>query len=303
MKNKSGEKTDERKSVLLFLLVFFIASIATIVLGILCLGNVQIPTIKRYFLPLAWGICLLVAGLCGVCVWATISKRSVIAKSLLSAYVLLLFCLVVCLILQKTGFFAVIKTAESLQLYLEKAGAWMPVFYVILQFLQVVVLPIPSVVSTVAGVALFGAFRAMIYSLLGIVLGSFVAFFIGRKLGYRAVSWMVGEDTLNKWQKKLKGKDNLFLTLMFILPLFPDDILCLLAGLSSMTTKYFVAVILLSRLSAIATTCYLVDFIPFTTWWGVTIWTVFFVAMILVFVILYKNLDRLQKYFKSKGRK
>ena len=114
------------------------------------------------------------------------------------------------------------KNEQAFQAYIQRAGVWMPLVYTLFQFLQVVVLPVPSIVSTLAGVALFGAFKATVFSLIGIITGSLVAFVIGRKLGNKAVSWLVGEDTLEKWQKKLKGKDNLVLTLMFFLPFFPD---------------------------------------------------------------------------------
>ncbi len=220
-------------------------------------------------------------------------------KTLLSVFVLLLFSLIVCFILQKTGFFAVVSSTENLQAYLQKAGVWMPIFYVLLQYLQVVLLPIPSLISTVAGVALFGAFLASVYSILGILLGSLTAFFIGRKLGNRAVSWMLGDETLKKWQTKFKKKDNVVLTLAFILPFFPDDVLCFLAGLSSMTTTYFLIVIFISRFLGIICTCYSVDFIPFTTWWGLLIWGVLLLAVAGVVIITYKKMETIQKWLKK----
>ena len=182
----------------------------------------------------------------------------------------------------------------------------MPLLYILLQFLQVIVLPIPSIVSTIAGIALFGAVKTLIYSFLGIILGSFLAFLIGRKLGNKAVSLMVGKEKLDKWQKKLKGKDNLFLSLMFLLPLFPDDILCFLAGLSTMSWGYYTVIILISRILALSATCFSVDFIPFTTWWGITIWCVIAICITLIFIIIYKNFDKIQRridVFKAKRKK
>jgi uncharacterized membrane protein YdjX (TVP38/TMEM64 family) len=239
----------------------------------------------------------------GFCVWFVLSDRKTLAKTFLSFYILILFCLILIFVFQKTGFFNVVRDPEKLQAYIERAGMWMPLFYTLLQFLQVVVLPIPSVVSTVVGVALFGPFWAMIYSLAGIILGSATAFFIGRRLGYKAVAWMIGEETLEKWQKKMKGKDNVFLTLMFLLPLFPDDILCFVAGLSSMTTKYFLTMILISRTLAIASTCYSIDFIPFNTWWGISLWISFLIGVVVLFVVVYKNMDKIQRWLKKLKRK
>ncbi len=290
MKMKEKRKRDERKSNWLFLLVLFLCSIVACVLGILCLGGVKNAFARRYFLSLSLLIAASFTGLCVLAVWFTLSDRKTPAKGIFSLYLLLIFLFAIWLILQKTGFFAVVKNAESFQKYLESAGVWMPILYVALQFLQVVILPIPSVVSTLAGVALFGAFKAMLYSLIGILVGSFLAFFIGRKLGFKAVAWLLGEDTLKKWQKKLQGKDKLVLTLMFVLPVFPDDVLCLVAGLSSMSAVYFTLVISLSRVLGVAATCYSVNLIPFNTWWGIALWIAFAVAAVAVFVCAYKHI-------------
>ena len=157
--------------------------------------------------------------------------------------------------------------------------------------------------STLVGVALFGAFWAMVYSLIGILLGSMAAFFIGRKFGHKAVAWMVGEDALIKWQKKLKGKDDFLLTLAFILPLFPDDVLCFLAGLSTMSTGYFLVVILISRAIGIALTCYSVDFIPLNTWWGITLWVAFLIVIVAVLIFVYRNIDKIQAKIKKLRKK
>lgn len=183
----------------------------------------------------------------------------------------------------------------------------MPVFYILLQYLQVVLLPIPGFVSTAAGVALFGPFYTFLYSFIGVTLGSLTAFYIGRKFGNKAVAWMIGEDVLKKWMKKVKGKDNFILTAMFFLPIFPDDVLCFIAGLSSMTTKYFVWMIIVSRLLAILTTCYSVNFIPFNTWWGISVWIGLILFIVVLFIALYKNLDKIQgkfeRIFTAKSKK
>lgn len=303
MKKQNEKPKDGKKGAYLFILVFFIFTVLSAVFGCLCLRGAQNFFIDRHCLLLSvlQGLFFFAVG--GFCVWFVLSDRKTLAKTFLSLYILILFCLILIFVFQKTGFFNVVRTPEKLQAYIERAGMWMPLFYTLLQFLQVVVLPIPSVVSTVVGVALFGPFWAMIYSLAGIILGSATAFFIGRRLGYKAVAWMIGEETLEKWQKKMKGKDNVFLTLMFLLPLFPDDILCFVAGLSSMTTKYFLTMILISRTLAIAGTCYSIDFIPFDTWWGIALWVSFLIGVVVLFVVVYKNMDKIQRWLKKIKKK
>lgn len=302
MQDQLYKRKDGRKE-LLFILVFFIFSVINVVFGVLYLSANSKSFIQRNYLLLTvlWGT--IMCALFLLADFFVIKGKEALTKVMLSVFVFIAFCVILLYVLQSTGFFEVFQSAEKLQEYLQKSGAWMPALYTLLQYLQVVVLPIPSIVSTVAGVKLFGAFYAMVYSFIGILLGSLTAFYIGRKLGYKAVEWMVGRDSLDKWQKKLKGKDNLVLTIMFLLPLFPDDVLCFFAGLSSMSTGYFIIMITISRILAIASTCYSVNFIPFNTWWGLLIWGVILATVIVGFIIVYRNIDNLQKFIKKMGRK
>ncbi len=294
---KTHKKKEERKW--LFLIVFFLFTAFCILFSVLCIygTNNLFVTKNRAWMSVVSVVALCL--LCGVCVYFTLRDKETIIKTFLSLYIFLGFCLTLIYIFQKTGFFNIVNTPEKLQAYIEKSGAWMPILYILLQYLQVVILPIPSIVSTVAGVALFGPFKTAIYSLIGILLGSATAFFIGRKLGARTVTWIIGEGALKKWQRKLKGKDSLFLTVMFLLPVFPDDVLCFVAGLSSMTTNYFLVMIFISRLLAVFATCYSFEFIPFDTWWGLMLWGIFIVGIITSFIILYKNMDDIQEKIRK----
>lgn len=283
-----------KKQNWLLLLLFFLLTAVCIVFAILCIHYADVAFLQTYKVPIMGATVALLYALCFVSAWLTIKGKDTLVKSLLSGYILLALALVLVFIFEKTGFFEVVGSSENLQAYLEKAGAWMPIVYIVLQFLQVVILPIPSVVSTVAGVTLFGPTKTILFSLLGIIPASIVAFMVGRKLGNKAVAWIVGEDTLTKWQDKLKGKDNLLLTMMFLLPMFPDDVLCFIAGLSSMSTKYFITVITISRVLIVTATCYSFDLIPINTWWGFLLWVLIVLVIGGVFLYLYKNLERVQ---------
>lgn len=217
-----------------------------------------------------------------------------------SAFFLFDLSLAVFYVLSATGFLTAINSAESFKQYLLSAGVWMDVLFIALQFLQVVILPLPSFVTLLAGTALFGAVKCFLYSYFSIAAGSIVAFLIGRFLGVRAVRWMVGEDTLEKWMKKMRGKDNLILTAMFVLPLFPDDVLCFVAGLSSMTLLYFVGMTLVARGISVAGTCFLAGALPFTTWWGILAWVGVWGAEFVLFLLFRKNQDRIQHWLHRK---
>ena len=226
--------------------------------------------------------------------------KAVLYRASLSAFFAVFLSLLVLFVIIKTDFITILRTPELYQEFLEKTGVWMPILYIFLQFLQVIMLPIPSLVSTLAGIALFGAFRTAIYSLIGIAAGSITAFLIGKKLGYKVVAWLIGEEELKKWLQKMKGKDALFLTMMFLLPLFPDDVLCFVAGLSTMSFAYFLVAMFVSRTIAIFATCFSIDFIPLGKWWGWLIWGMIFAVLFAGFAIIYKNMDKINAYLSRK---
>ena len=217
-------------------------------------------------------------------------------------------CLIVCLLIISGIFFAVCATGfikdmtsiEALREYIESSGNWAVWVFILFQFLQVVILPIPSTVTVMAGVALFGPLKCSIFSFIGIFIGSVLAFGIGRWLGYKVVSWIVGKEDLDKWLKKIKGKDYLILSIMFLLPLFPDDVLCFIAGLSSMTWGYFLVMIFVTRALSITLSAYSFDTIPFTTWWGILCWALIISAVVALFWLVCKYSDKIDWFIKNK---
>ena len=227
-------------------------------------------------------------------------NKEVVSRTCITAYILIDFLAIFLYILIRTGFFEIMRDEERFEAFLERSGKWMAVLFVVLQFLQVVILPIPSTVTVVAGAALFGPLVGSLLSLLGIIIGSLVAFLVGRYAGYRVVAWLVGKETLDKWLKKIKGKDKLLLSAMFLLPVFPDDVLCFVAGISSMSLPLFLGIIVVSRIAAIFTTSYSVTLIPFNTWWGLLIWAVLIALVVVLFVFLYKKSDAILEWFAKK---
>lgn len=198
---------------------------------------------------------------------------------------------------QKFNLWQKIRDVNTLRREIEKRGAWAIPAFIILQILQVTVLPIPGVAAIGAGVCLFGEFFGGLYSFIGITAGSFISFFVGRTLGYKAAKFLVGEKTLNSTLKKVKGKDKAVLTTMFLLPFFPDDALCFVAGLSSMSAGYFSIAIIITRLISSFVTAYSVGgkIIPYDKWWGVVIWAVLIICAAIAAKLVYDKGEEIQK--------
>lgn len=260
----------------------------------------SLPFISKYFtllFSLSAGVIFLL--LTAYLVFYLLKKQAIYRLIFCTLIFLLLFG-VVFYIICATGIINKITSIQALRDYIGQFGNMAVFLFILFCFLQVIVLPVPGSAAVAAGVALFGPFKCMIFSFIGIVAGSIVAFAIGRWVGYKAVKWIVGKDSLDKWLKKLKGKDYLILSIMFLLPLFPDDVLCFVAGMSSMTWSYFLIMIFVTRAISVASTAYSIGLIPFNTWWGLTIWAVILALIVLAFWLVCKYSDRIDGFIKNK---
>lgn len=204
-------------------------------------------------------------------------------------------------LLKSSGFWDRVDSIEDLRAYISSFGANAIIIFIVMQILQVTILPIPGVVAIGAGVALFGVVKGAIFSFIGIMLGTIIAYFIGKCFGYKVVSWLVGKKSLDKVLEKVKNKDKFVLTFMFLFPFFPDDILCFVAGISSMSTRFFLVMIIITRIISVVTTSLSINgsIIPYNTPWGIAIWGVLIGLTALTSYYLYKNGDKIEKFFKK----
>ena len=135
-----------------------------------------------------------------------------------------------------------------------ESGIWSPLFFVMIQMVQVVIPIIPGGISCAVGVLIFGPWFGLLYNYIGIVLGSMINFRLARHYGQCFVKLFVKETTYNKyitWLDKGEKFDKFFAMAIF-LPCAPDDVLCMIAGLTKMSWRRFSAIILLGKPMSIA---------------------------------------------------
>ena len=260
---------------------------------------------KKVFIAL---VTILVAVITVIALAFSIKDNKLVYKLTIISLALISLALFILYFLKISGFYDKIDSIEDLRNYVASFGYLAVLIYVLLNFLQVVAIPIPGFIAIGTGVALFGPLKTAIFAFIGITFGSLVAFFIGRHLGYKVVKWLIGKETLDKWLKSVKNKDKIILTFMFLFPFFPDDVLCFVAGLSTMSTAYFVGMIIICRLISIFLSAYSLsgNIIPFNTWWGIVLWAVIICSTITLTALLYKRGDdierRLKRCFKKRRK-
>lgn len=202
-------------------------------------------------------------------------------------------------VLKATGLWEKINSVEKMQTLILSLGIWGRTVFVLLQFLQVTFIPIPSPIVIGAGSLIYGPFQAGILSLAGILLGSAFAFFLGKTFGEKIVSFMVGQASCQKWRNFLNRCKYTFV-IMMLLPCFPDDILCLVAGLTDMSWTFFMITQFVARPIGVFVVSYFSSgqIIPYSGW-GLVVWAVIIVASFVLIFLSAKYSDKIQKFLEK----
>ena len=149
--------------------------------------------------------------------------------------------------LYRSGFFAALGSAQALQEYISGFAPYSHLCFFLLQLLSVILAPIPSNLSAMAGGVLFGTWTAFLLTALAVLSGSMIVFFLARWLGRSFTDRVVSQKISEKYLSVIQAKTDVFLALAFLFPFFPDDILCILAGLTSIPPLRFFVIALLTR--------------------------------------------------------
>ena len=186
------------------------------------------------------------------------------------------------------------------------SGTMGGVIFVIIQIAQVVFLPIPAVALIIVGIVVYGPIWTAILCSIGVLVGSYLSFMVGKTFGYKFVSWMLGEDKVNKYSNILRNNGKIILTLVFLFPMLPDDLFCMIAGISPMTFKEFFAIATLVRPITIIVLCVFggSSIISFSNPLGLIIMLAVIIAVIItVLVTLRKNKKVRSMLLKLQGCK
>ena len=137
---------------------------------------------------------------------------------------------------------------HQLKVVLRSYGPYSPLVFILLQVIQVVVAPIPGGPIEFLGGYVFGVWAGMLYSTIGLILGSWIAFTIARIFEKRAVEKFVSPE-LRKRFDYLIGHEGVILSfLLFLIPGFPKDALCYILGLTPMHLGIFLIISTIGRI-------------------------------------------------------
>jgi uncharacterized membrane protein YdjX (TVP38/TMEM64 family) len=172
------------------------------------------------------------------------SKRRFVVHLLLLGVVLVVATLLV------RRHFAFVTDPQALREFIRGYGIWAPVVLVVLQALQVVAAPIPGQILAVVAGYLFGAWWGTLYNMIGITIGSTVAFWLSRRYGRSYVEGIVHEDALEQFDTASEDYGRSALFLFFLIPGLPDDVICFVGGLTEIPLWQLIVIAVVGRAPA-----------------------------------------------------
>jgi uncharacterized membrane protein YdjX (TVP38/TMEM64 family) len=126
-------------------------------------------------------------------------------------------------------------------------GVYSPLVFILLQVMQVVVAPIPGGATEFLGGYLFGVKAGFFYSMIGLTLGSWVAFKIARMFEKWAIEKFVSVQTMRRFDYLVEHEGVIISFLLFLIPGFPKDALCYILGLTPMHLGMFLVISTIGR--------------------------------------------------------
>ena len=188
-------------------------------------------------------------------------------------------------VLYKNGWFERIGSVEELRALIDEAGAFAGIVFFLLQMLTVIVAPIPSNVTMMAGALALGFWPSLLLGIAAIWAGSLIMFLLSRRLGQRAVQGFIDRTVMEKYLPVIEEKQDVFLFLTLLFPFFPDDMLCILAGLTTMPAGRFALIMLLARPWGLVFAALLGSGALSLPPWG---WAVLVIVLAVIFVLAMK---------------
>jgi uncharacterized membrane protein YdjX (TVP38/TMEM64 family) len=146
------------------------------------------------------------------------------------------------LLIYHSYIYAAFFDRKKLTEFVNSFGKLGPLIFIAIQIFQVLFAPIPGEVTGFLGGFLYGNFFGLLYSTIGLGIGSWLAFILARWAGQPLVEWIVSPKILLRFDYLMARRGNWIAFVLFLIPGFPKDYLCYILGLSHMDLKTFLII-------------------------------------------------------------
>ena len=152
--------------------------------------------------------------------------------------------------------------------WLRKTGPWAIISYVVLRVVCTIFLsfmPACSMIFDLLSLAVFDYLPPFVIFLIcfaSVVITSVVMDLIGRFGGNKAIIKILGQKDYDEAKDLIQEKGMVYVPVMYLLPIFPDDAICMVSGATKMNFWIHLLEILLCRGIGCATVIFGVQIIP-----------------------------------------
>jgi uncharacterized membrane protein YdjX (TVP38/TMEM64 family) len=196
-------------------------------------------------------------------------------------------------------FYEILHDRHQLKRAILSYGPYSPLAYMLVQCLQVVIAPIPGGAVEFIGGYLFGVGAGFLYSVIGLLFGSWIAFSLARIFEKLAVEKLVPLETRKKFDYLIGHEGVILSFLLFLIPGFPKDALCYILGLTPMHLGIFLFISVVGRIPGTLMAClqgakaFDHQYKTFLILSGISI------LIILIFYIYHEEIHRMVKKIKG----
>ena len=147
-----------------------------------------------------------------------------------------------------------VSEPEKFRQWVDSHGLLGPLAFLGMMVLQVFVAVIPGEPLEIGAGYAFGAVEGTTLCVLGAAIGSTLVFLFVRRFGVRAVEVFISREKIQSLRfLQNTRRVHLFLLVAFLLPGTPKDVLCYVAGLTTLKLGPFILISSICRLPSIVT--------------------------------------------------
>ena len=136
---------------------------------------------------------------------------------------------------------------DAITTSIRNIGIGGPLTLCVLLILQTFFAFIPGQALMIASGYIYGFSEGILITWLSLVLGGQMAFWLARRYGRPFAEKWVSSATLNRWDKSAAGQGVGFYIVTLVMPFFPNDAMCYVAGLGKISTRRFLGANIIGR--------------------------------------------------------
>lgn len=185
------------------------------------------------------------------------------------------------------------ENLDDIIAFLERYETESIFIYIGLQILQIIISVIPGQVFQMAAGYLYSFWPALLFAMIGAVIGTSIAFMLAKLLGRDFLHLFFGQEKMSYYIERLNSKQAYTIVfLIYLIPGIPKDMVSYAAGVSEMKFKAFVFLSTIGRLPGMVGCLLMGNLLELESYLGVGIIAAVAIIACLLCIIFRKKIHR-----------